>query len=155
MSKKPDAPPQPFRWFRVTGQAVSAGAWSGAAAASAAAASGAGPVVIGKMATIAFVGTAGSTFSGEFMKHRLDDPLPVFDGPTTLLFDMAGTVIALLLFFIPALQLDRVLHPDEALPGVFGFAALFLTAFLLPVLRGLLCNFGLVRVEEDQPKTEV
>jgi hypothetical protein len=91
------------------------------------------------------VGSTVSSFTGEYVKHRADDPSPVFDGPTTLLFDLTGYIICLLLFFVPAISLDHALRPDAALPSPFGFAALFLSAFLMPVLRGLLINLGLVR----------
>jgi hypothetical protein len=82
---------------------------------------------------------------GEYVKHRADDPSPVFDGPTTFLFDVTGYIVCLLLFVVPALGLDHALRPHAVLPGLFGFAAMFLSAFLMPVLRGLLINLGVVR----------
>ncbi len=155
MTKSPNALPALFPWLRAMSSAANAGAWAAAAAAGAAATNGVDQFNTALLAAIGFGGAAGSLLTGEFIKHRLDDPVPVFDGPTTLLFDTAGTVIGLLLFFIPALQLDRALHPNTPVPGAFGFAALFLTAFLLPVLRGLLCNLGLVQPEREEPRTRV
>jgi hypothetical protein len=149
MAKNPNAPAPAFPWFRALGRAANAGAWSGAAAGGAAAVNGSRPLAIATAAAFAFAGTAAATYNGEVMKHRLDDPSPVLDGPTAMLFDTAGMIIGLMLFFLPALQLDHALHPDWELPGAFGYAALFLTGFLLPVLRGLLINLGVARAEDS------
>jgi hypothetical protein len=143
-------PKPPFRWSRTSKRSVAVGAGNAATAAAAAAASGADPIAICVAAGIGFVGGGATDFVGEYMKHRADDPSPVVDGPTTLLFDVSGYIICLLLFFVPALALDHALHPASPLPGFFGFAALFLSVFLMPVLRGLLINLGLVGRARDE-----
>ena len=108
------------------------------------------PTTIATLAAVAFAGGAAFGLAGEYMNHRADDPAPVFNGPTTLLFDTAGMVLSFLLFVVPALRLDLALRPDDPLPGLFGFMALFLSVFLVTILRGLLCNLGLAREEEDE-----
>lgn len=141
----PDKPPAPFAWGKAaTGTLIMSVGGAATAAGSAAYTSG-DSTTMAVVAGIAFAGTAAFGFLGEYIKHRADDPSPVFDGPTTLLFDLAGYIVCLLLFYIPALGLDHAVRPAAALPGLFGFAALFLSALLLPVLRGLLINLGLVR----------
>jgi hypothetical protein len=145
----PDKPPAPFAWGKAaTGTLVMSVGGAATAAGSAAYTSG-DSATVAVVAGIAFIGTAAFGFLGEYVKHRADDPSPVFDGPTTLLFDLTGYIICLLLFYIPALGVDHAVRPAAALPGLFGFAALFLTALLLPVLRGLLINLGLVSSERE------
>jgi len=87
-------------------------------------------------------------YAGEYISHRLDDPTPVFDRRTTILFHVTGLLLCFLLFVVPALQLDHAIRESGPLPGLFGYFAFLLSVFLVTILRGLLCNLGLAR-EED------
>jgi hypothetical protein len=104
------------------------------------------PHTIALVGGISFAGVFAFSLGGEYINHRADDP--VFDGRTTFLFDTTGVVLSYLLFVMPAIGLDQTLHP--AIPGAYSYAALFLSAFLITVLRGLFCNMGWARESEDQ-----
>lgn len=152
MSRKnqPGQPPQ-FLWGKALRNAAVKGTETGAISAGTAAVTVPEPVTIATVGAVGFAGGALFALAGEFMNHWTDDPAPVFDFRTTLLFDTTGLVLSFLLFVIPALQLDHAMNPGAALPGWFGYMALFLSSFLVTVLRGLLCNLGLAR-EEDERK---
>ena len=151
MAKKDGFRP-PFPWRRAAAGAVTVGIGTSGTAASCTAATFPDPATIATVAAIGFVGGTASNFCGEVVKHYFDDPAPLFDGRTRLLFDTVGYVISLMLFVVPALALDHALRPAAPLPGYFGFAALFLSTFLMPVLRGLLINLGLVREEDPRDR---
>jgi hypothetical protein len=153
--ENPDGPKPPFRWGRTLKSSAALGSGAAGTAAATAAYTSGDPITVAVAAAIGFVGATTTNFAGEYMKHRADDPSPVFDGPTTLLFDTAGYIICLLLFVVPALGLDHALRPGASLPGLFGFAALFLSAFLMPVLRGLLINLGVARNADDRTSERI
>lgn len=153
MPKKKEDPRPPFPWRRAIAGALTVGVGSGATTAGCAACTVPEPFTIATVGAIGFAGATLSNFGGEVVKHFADDPSPLFDGRTRFLFDTTGYVICLLLFVVPALALDHALRPAAPLPGYFGFAALFLSAFLMPVLRGLLINLGLAREEDPRAGT--
>jgi hypothetical protein len=142
--KNPDGRKPKFPWKKASKGAFRAGCWGAATGAGSGSVTGS-PTKTVIFGVIGFVGGAGAHFHGEIVKHREDDPLPVFDDATTFLFDTVMMIVCLLLFVFPAMQLDRTVWPGEALPGYFGFAALFISCFLIPVMRGLICNLGLAR----------
>lgn len=110
-------------------------------------------VAIPVAAAVGFVGAAVVGFGGEIMNYMTDEPLPVFDSRTTLLFDTVGMIVCFMLFVIPALRLDLALSSSTSLPGAFGYMTLFLSAFLITILRGLLCNLGIARESDDRTRT--
>lgn len=146
----PDGTKPKFPWEKATKGSFRAGLWGAMTGGGSGSVTGS-PAKAAIFAAIGFVGGAGAHFHGEIVKHREDDPLPVFDDSTTLLFDTVMMIICMLLFVLPAMQLDHSLRLTEALPGYFGFAALFLSCFLIPVTRGLICNLGLASDPGDQP----
>jgi len=138
---------RPFKKLKTLREAMRNGMWWGATGAGGAAVTVPHPAVIVALGLIGFAGGTIAYFDGAWVAHRNDDP--IFDRPTTFLFDTVATIICLMLFVTPALRLDKVLRPGAALPGWCGFAAMFLSAFLIPTTRGLLCNLGLTRQSDD------
>ncbi len=113
-------------------------------------------ISIATIAALGFAAGATANIAGVCINYWKDDPSPVFDDDTVFLFDMVGMIICFLLFVLPAYQLDLIVQPEgiwpgalTPLPGYFGFLALFLSIFLVTILRGLLVNLGLVRSEDD------
>lgn len=86
-------------------------------------------------------------FAGEYVIHKLDDP--VFDTRTTILFDLTGLTFGLLLFVIPALQLEATIRPGIHLPGALTLLVMGILSFAIVLLRGLLMNLGIVRDGES------
>ena len=155
MSKPKGEPRPPFRWGVALAAAAAAGVVNAATAAGAAAVTVPEPTIIALLGGIGFAGGTVSSLAGGYVKHLLDDPSPVFDGPTKILFDAVGYIVCLLLFVFPAFGLDHALRPAAALPGSFGFAALFLSTFLMPVVRGLLINLGFARDADGREEARV
>jgi hypothetical protein len=147
--KDPNAPKPKFPWKKALKGSWRAGVWGAVTGGGSGSVTGSATKAA-MFAGIGFVGGAGAHFHGEVVKHREDDPLPVFDDATTFLFDTVMMIVCLLLFVVPAMHLEHSLWPNEALPGYFGFAALFLSCFLIPVTRGLICNLGLAREPRDE-----
>jgi hypothetical protein len=145
----------PFPWRKKLKEAGRNGLWWGGVGGAGAAVTVPEPFTILISAAIGFVGGTAAYFDGAYAAHRNDDPLPVFDRSTAFLFDTVLTILCLLFFVFPALYLDHTLRPNSFLPGMrslpgwFGFAAMFLSAFLIPVVRGLICNLGLAREADD------
>jgi hypothetical protein len=152
----PGDPIKPFPFMKKLKEAARNGVWWGAAAGGTAAVTVPEPTVITISAAIGFVGGTISYLDSAWVAHRNDDPLPMFDKKTTFLFDLVLTILFLLLFVLPAIHLDYILRPNSLLPGLrslpgwFGFAAIFLSAFLIPLIRGLICNLGLAREARDE-----
>lgn len=96
------------------------------------------------------VGTASIAVLGEYINYKFDDPSPVFEARTTILFDLVGLSFGFLLFVIPAMQLDLALRPGAPVPGYMALLAFCVTAFGVTVLRGLLVNLGIVRNTDDR-----
>ena len=112
------------------------------------------PLTTTTIAAVGFIGGATILVAGECVNYWKDDPSPAFGDDTVFLFDTAGLIICFLLFVLPACALDLSLIDTEpgtgaALPGALGFLALFLSVFLVTILRGLLVNLGVVRHVDD------
>jgi len=107
---------------------------------------------------IGFAVGAFAYLDSAYVAHRNDEPLAVFDRQTVFLFDTVLTLLFIMLFVLPALSLDHALRPSSLLPGFahlpgwFGFASMGMSAFLIPAIRALICNFGLAReLEPNEP----
>jgi hypothetical protein len=124
------------------------GLWWGATGAGGTAVTTASHSAIALAGGIGLVGGAFAYFDAAWVAYRNDEPR--FDSQTTFLFDTAATIVCILLFVVPAMRLDFEIKPNAPLPGLFGYAAMFLSAFLIPVTRGLLCNLGLVREADHE-----
>ena len=152
--------PQPAPWSKAKAGktlrgAARAGAELGFGAGVTAAVTGE-PTLIAATAALGFAGGAVWKIGGDCVNYWKDDPSPVFDADTVFLFEMVGMIICFLLFVLPAYRLDLIVQPEgiwpgvlAPLPGYFGFLALFLSIFLVTILRGLLINLGIVRSEDD------
>ena len=149
MAKKDGEPRPPFPWGTALKNSIGKGVQAATLSCSTVAITIPEPLTIATVGSVQFTGATLFGLAGEYMNHRYDDPSPVFDRPTTLLFDTVGMVLGFLLLAVPAMQIDLALRPGAALPGPFGIFALCLCAFLVTVLRGLLVNLGLVRSERD------
>lgn len=150
MARKKDKPPPKFPWWKAIRSSATKGAAAGTTA-------GVSASVIGEPTTILIIaGTAGGataagSFIGDIVNHFFDDPSPVFDAPTTTLFDLVGMTVCFLLFVVPAMILDATVNPTGTpLPSFFGFVAFGFSGFLVSVLRGLLINLGVVSGEDDE-----
>jgi hypothetical protein len=144
--RSPHAPPPRFPWRKALRNAGVKGVEEAVIHGGVTALHFPEPNIVALAAAITFAGGFVFSFGGEVINHRADDPL--FDARTTFLFDTTGVVAAYLLFVMPALALDQSLHP--AIPGAYSYAALFLSAFLITVLRGLFCNMGWAREPEER-----
>ena len=143
-----------FPWGKAIRNAGVKGADAGAKAGIAASVTGE-PTTILTIAGIAAGSAATGSFIGDIVNHFTDDPSPVFDTRTTILFDLVGMTVCFLLFVIPAMILDATVNPaGAALPGFYGILAFGFSAFLVSILRGLLINLGLVR-EEDEDEQRI
>lgn len=155
MGNKDGLPHPPFNWAKAGRTALVHGSGAGVLtvlAKLAAAGLVAEPVtatIMLTMGSIYAVGTASIAVAGEYINHKFDDPSPVFDARTTILFDLVGLSFGFLLFVIPAMQLDLALHPGGPVPGYVALLAFCVSAFAVVVLRGLLVNLGIVRNADD------
>lgn len=124
---------------------------SGVAAATTAglmSAQGGDPVAASYVMAGAFGYTFVGSFVGEFTNHIYDDPHPVFDLGTTVLFNLVGMTVCFFFFVVPAMILGALITPGEfILPGFFGYVAYGLSGFFVAILRGLLINLRVVRDE--------
>jgi uncharacterized membrane protein len=141
----PDAPPPPFPWKKAWRNSIVKGAECATLGGAATAVTAPEPVTVAIVSAISFAGGVSFGMFGEYMNHKTDDPAPVFDARTTLLFDTVGMVVCFLLFVIPAIRLDHALGLSDPQGWRFFYMALFLSAFLVTILRGLMCNLGLAR----------
>lgn len=153
MGKHEEGTRKPFKWRKAGSTAAVHGVGNGVLGMSATAASAwllAEPISATAVLVIGGIYGAGSAaiaVAGEYVNHRLDDP--VFDTRTTILFDLVGLTFGFLLFVIPAMQLEAALRTSNGTPGAFAFLTMLLTSFGVVILRGLLMNLGIVRDGEN------
>lgn len=106
------------------------------------------PVIISLVVSVTFGSTVVGTFVGEFTNSIYDDPHPVFDHRTTVLFNLVGMIVCFFVFVVPAMILGALVTPGTYLiPGFFGYVAFGLSGFFVAIVRGLLVNLGLVHDE--------
>jgi len=148
MSRKDDGPRPPFPWRSALKNSLGKGVQAATLSGATVTITFPEPVTVATVCGVQFAGATVFGLAGEYMNHRYDDPSPVFDRPTIVLFDIVGMVLGFLLLAVPAMQLDLALRPGAALPGPLAIFALCLCAFLITVLRGLLVNLRLVRRED-------